>query len=164
MGPETPTPPVALLKGRLSTSTPCTVPPADGGVISSALPQEPAAAPSLPLFVSPERGNSYASAPRRYAWAAESPEATSHRQVASALARESRCGLASLFDSGASFESRDRLLTTPAMPEREAPRVEHVRWWIRQQGWVNQPFDKLVLHLDRLGIELSIAEQDHLKH
>mmetsp|Transcript_34355 Transcript_34355/g.97433 ORF Transcript_34355/g.97433 Transcript_34355/m.97433 type:complete len:118 (+) Transcript_34355:1-354(+) len=45
----------------------------------------------------------------------------------------------------------------------EATRLEHIFWWIKQQGWSSMAFDRLVLHLDRLGIELTISEQDHLK-
>lgn len=42
-------------------------------------------------------------------------------------------------------------------------RLEHIQWLVKQQGWSSVAFDRLVLHLDRLGIELSIPEQDQLK-
>mmetsp|Transcript_113568 Transcript_113568/g.253351 ORF Transcript_113568/g.253351 Transcript_113568/m.253351 type:complete len:285 (+) Transcript_113568:3-857(+) len=42
-------------------------------------------------------------------------------------------------------------------------RVAEVHLWVSQQGLSRLPFDKLVLHLDRLGVELSIPEQDRLK-
>lgn len=42
-------------------------------------------------------------------------------------------------------------------------RVSLVQQWVRQQGWAGAPFDKLVLHLDRLGVELSETEQDALQ-
>ena len=42
-------------------------------------------------------------------------------------------------------------------------RVAGVHQWVVQEGWVHAPFDKLVLHLDALGVELSIQEQDDLK-
>jgi len=42
-------------------------------------------------------------------------------------------------------------------------RVALVQQWVRQNGWGGLAFDKLVLHLDRLGVELSEAEQDALQ-
>jgi len=42
-------------------------------------------------------------------------------------------------------------------------RIAGVRGWVRQQGLTNRPFDKLVLHLEHLGIQLSVTEQDLLK-
>lgn len=53
-----------------------------------------------------------------------------------------------------------------AAPETSAfgsDRVAHVKWLIQQFGWSGVAFDKLVLHLDRMGIELSIPEQDRLR-
>jgi len=42
-------------------------------------------------------------------------------------------------------------------------RVTAILHWLQKQQWSTIPFDKLVLKLDSLGVELSIAEQDMLK-
>lgn len=38
-----------------------------------------------------------------------------------------------------------------------------LKQWVIQQGFADVPFDKLILKLDRLGIELSVSEQDVLR-
>lgn len=47
-------------------------------------------------------------------------------------------------------------------------RVTSVIHWVKHQRWMALPFDRLVLELDKVGVELSIAEQDllrlHLQH
>jgi len=43
------------------------------------------------------------------------------------------------------------------------PRLLNMKRWAVERGLANMPFDKLVLHLDSLGIQLSIPEQDALK-
>eukprot|EP00971_Amphidinium_carterae_P328100 6459816-Amphidinium_carterae.1 len=43
------------------------------------------------------------------------------------------------------------------------PRLLNMKRWAIERGLSNMPFDKLVLHLDSLGIQLSIPEQDALK-
>mmetsp|Transcript_3641 Transcript_3641/g.9218 ORF Transcript_3641/g.9218 Transcript_3641/m.9218 type:complete len:945 (-) Transcript_3641:38-2872(-) len=44
------------------------------------------------------------------------------------------------------------------------PRLLNMKKWAVDRGLANVPFDKLVLHLDSLGIQLSIPEQDALRH
>jgi len=43
------------------------------------------------------------------------------------------------------------------------PRLQNVKKWAVERGLANTPFDKLVMHLDSLGVQLSIPEQDALK-
>jgi len=169
--PETPTLPVALSRGRAVAPVPSASPVAGATPVASApfstpvaaAPQEPvAAAPCLPQFAAPDADHSRRAA-RRYAWSVDSPELTSQHRATPVFPQELGFALTSSVDFSALSGSRERLLVAPAWSEREASRVDHVRWWVRQQGWASQPFDKLVLHLDRLGIELTIAEQDQLK-
>ncbi|CAE7681102.1 unnamed protein product [Symbiodinium pilosum] len=43
-------------------------------------------------------------------------------------------------------------------------RVAYVLSWIRFQRWASLPFDRLILKLEGMGIQLGMEEQDLLRH
>eukprot|EP00933_Yihiella_yeosuensis_P044857 TRINITY_DN40133_c0_g1_i1.p1 TRINITY_DN40133_c0_g1~~TRINITY_DN40133_c0_g1_i1.p1 ORF type:complete len:866 (-),score=130.12 TRINITY_DN40133_c0_g1_i1:170-2767(-) len=57
----------------------------------------------------------------------------------------------------------ESLAGPPADHGNAKARVASVLGWVRNQNWLELPFDKLVLNLEQLGIQLSIAEQDLMK-
>eukprot|EP00931_Biecheleriopsis_adriatica_P046519 TRINITY_DN26727_c0_g1_i1.p1 TRINITY_DN26727_c0_g1~~TRINITY_DN26727_c0_g1_i1.p1 ORF type:complete len:855 (+),score=186.02 TRINITY_DN26727_c0_g1_i1:39-2567(+) len=66
-----------------------------------------------------------------------------------------------------SLSSDAALEKSPAGPPADhgniQARVTAVLHWVKKQKWTTLPFDKLVLNLDMVGIQLSVAEQDLLK-